>query len=107
MRLVIATLLLVIQLRPLAAGVVCLEQTLGSDECAMPAHTAAMSRPGETSSAPYTCRDAVLCSPAGIAVLQSAINLPAPDGPGALRTGPVPASPDAPALAPPFHPPRA
>ncbi|MGH7518254.1 MAG: hypothetical protein ACREOC_12430 [Gemmatimonadales bacterium] len=100
-------MLLLIQLRPLAAGVVCLEQTMGSDECAMPAHAAAVSPPGEAPSVPHACPDAVLCSPAGVAVLQSAINLPAPDEPVALQLGLVPASPGGPALAPPFHPPRA
>lgn len=107
MRLVIATLLLLMQLRPLAAGMVCLEQTLGSDQCAMPAHTPAVSTPDEVPSVPHACPDAVLCSPAGAAVLQSSIDLPAPDEPVALRTTLVPASPSGPALAPPFHPPRA
>jgi hypothetical protein len=107
MRLVIATLLLLIQLRPLAAGVVCLEQTLGSDDCAMPAHASAVSRPGGAPSVPHSCPDAVLCSPAGPAIPQSAVNLPASVEPAAMETGLVPASLPGPALAPPFHPPRA
>ncbi len=107
MRLVVAALLLLIQLRPLAGAAVCLEQTLGSEECAMPAHTTAVSTPGEGPSVPQACPDAVVCSPAGAAVLQSSINLPAPDEPVALRTALLPASPSGPALALPFHPPRA
>jgi hypothetical protein len=107
MRLVVATLLLLIQLRPLAAGVVCLEQTLGREECAMPAHADGLSQPGEPTTAPHTCPDNMLCSPAGAAVLQSALSLPAPGGPVALRPALIPESPGGPALIPPFHPPRA
>ena len=107
MRLVIATLLLLIQLRPLAAGVVCLEQTLGSEECAMPAHVTSVSAPGEAPSVPHNCPDAVLCSPAGIAIVQSAVKLPAPHEAVSSATELAPASHPKAAHAPPFHPPRA
>ena len=107
MRLVIAMLLLLIQLRPLAAGVVCLEQTMGSEECAMPVHANGLTQPGEPTTAPHPCPDNVLCSPAGAAVLQSPVSLLAPRGPVALQPGLMPATPGGPALAPPFHPPRA
>ncbi len=106
MHLVIATLLLLVQLRPLAAGMVCLEQTIGREECAMPAHASGVSQPGEPGTTPHSCPDSVLCSPTGPAVLQSPVNLPAVRGPLALQPGLMPDTPAAPAIAPPFHPPR-
>jgi hypothetical protein len=107
MRLVIAIVLLLIQLRPLAGAVVCLEQTMSSQECAMPEHGGAVTEPSESGqSMPASCQTAALCSPAGVAVPQTATPVAVVQMPVAAEEGPESARLSGPPVAPPFHPPR-
>lgn len=107
MRLVVAALLLLIQLRPLAGAVVCLAQTTAREECAMPEHGLAVTNPSDgAQSMPAGCQDTALCSPAGMAVAQPATRLALVQIPVASNVGVEPTHRSGPALAPPFHPPR-
>ncbi|MGH7629072.1 MAG: hypothetical protein ACREOF_06720 [Gemmatimonadales bacterium] len=107
MRLVVALVLLLVQLRPLAGAAVCLEQTMSSQECAMPEHGPALTEPtDEAPSGPAGCQTTALCSPAGVAVRQSAIAFGLVQAPIAFDVGLEPTHLSGPALVPPFHPPR-
>jgi hypothetical protein len=107
MRIAIALLLLLVQLRPLAAGVVCLERVLQSEECAMPVQEPGVSQPDQPRTAPHRCPDAILCSPPTPAVLAASLTISDGGHPAALPPELMPVTPTGPALAPPFHPPRA
>jgi hypothetical protein len=106
MRLMIATVLLLIQFRPLAAGALCLERTLWSDDCAMPVHTPGVSQPGEAPPAPQTCPDAVLCSASAPAVVVPLASFVTSVAAVVSQTALPSETPRGPALSPPFHPPR-
>jgi hypothetical protein len=107
MRLVVALVLLLIQLRPLAGAVVCLEQTVASQECAMPEHGPGVTEQSDgTQSVPAGCQATALCSPAGLAVSQAAIRLALAPPPVASDVSLEPTHRSSPSLAPPFHPPR-
>ncbi len=107
MRLVVAALLLLIQLRPLAGAVVCLEQTTAREECAMPEHGLAVTNPSDgAQSMPAGCQGTALCSPAGMALAPTAVRLAPVHAPAAFAAGLEPTRRSGPSLAPPFHPPR-
>ena len=106
MRLALDILLLLVQLRPLAAGVVCLEQTMQSEECMMPGEKPGVSESSEPTTRPHTCPDAILCSPLPPAILESSRTVVGVRQPAALRPGLMATAPAGPALAPPFHHPR-
>lgn len=112
MKTVLAFLLLLASLRPIAAPVLCLlgSQSSHMEDChegpASPApYTAAVTDQGSTSTAP--CLSAPICTQAGPAVMFAAFTgtIAQPFTSLALPTPPEAfASPGA---APPFHPPRA
>ena len=107
MRVVVAVVLLLIQLRPLAGAVVCLEQSMADQECAMPEHGLRVTEASESKqSVPVGCQATALCGPAGLAIPQTEIRFSLVQTPLASRVGLDPAHRGGPALAPPFHPPR-
>jgi hypothetical protein len=106
MRLLVATVLLLIQLRPLAAGVICFERTLLSDDCAMPASSTGVSQPDEAPPSPVTCPEAVLCSATAPAVPVPLVSFSTSVASVLPQTVAPAETPRGPALSPPFHPPR-
>lgn len=110
MRTIVALLLLLAQLRPLAATAMCMHaHSGGAGECGMPAQPGGSLAPVGDSQAPPSadCTGAVACSPAALAVLpaERQLELTLPQDPLALPgtrwlvTGPP--------AAPPLPPPRA
>ena len=109
MRLLVALLLLVIQLRPVAGAAVCLEQAMADQECAMPEHGDGVTEPsgdGDEQSVPAGCLATALCTPAGVAVSQGAVTLELTRAAVTLVPALKPVQHRSPPLAPPFHPPR-
>ena len=107
MRFVVSILLLLAQLRPLGGALVCLEETTSGPECAMPEHGAALTQPStDAPSLLHGCRHPALCSPAGLSLPRTAVRVGVEAPPTSFEPAFALASPRAPALAPPFHPPR-